>query len=150
MRAILIILAIIGGLFVLTIAGCVGCTALVVSAAADRPAHHDSSAITARYGDAITAAEQQLAAGEIPTAPPLVAVVRVIEQDVGMDEHEVVHPPGASTTGHMLVNGAGTVWLSLPGGREGSFPTRQVGAGGSTWLLCFEDWTPEPTTEGAP
>ena len=142
MRVVAIVVAVLGVLFLLMVAGCVGCAAWFVSALPERPDHHSAAAISRQYANEIKAAQGLLEQGTVPDVSPIVAVLVNNEGADGFDAYDVVYPDGADTNGHTLINGAGSASVVFANGASGSYPAYKVEAQGRTYVLCFKDWEP--------
>lgn len=149
MRILFIILAIIGGLVVLVIGGCIGCVALVATSVSTGPSHFTRDEIAATYAPVIEQVRDAMTAGSTVTWPgvrfddSLVAIFRVESQPEQFhdDYLEIYQRHQVEKTSHALWNGAGSVGLEVDG-RSGDYAGYQLDIGPKSYLLCFEDWQP--------
>ena len=161
MRVLVIILAVIGGLLVTSVAGCVGCVgcALLLSQGSS-PDHFRAEQIRAQHGSVIEAVRaaaadhrplnhQELRTTLGEDAEDLVAIfAESTDQGAGSfsqrqdlyGRHTIAH------NGHSLWNGAGTVWLTVNGER-GTFAAYTIHHQQQEWLLVLRDWLPEQAEE---
>jgi hypothetical protein len=151
MRIIVTILAIIGGLVVLVIGGCIGCVALVATSVSSAPEHFTRDGIAAAYGPVIEQVHAAAASGSSLTWPEtrfddrLVAIFEVESRAEDFHDRytEIYRRHPVEKTSHSLWNGAGSVGLTRAG-LSADYAAYQVEVGAASYLLCFEDWHPAP------
>ena len=160
MRTVVIILAIIGGVFLATIVGCVGCIGAVAYwASTSVPDHFNKADIYQVYQEPIREVAQVLADGKSPAYPAHTfadAVVAIFpdQEDAGgfdsdRNDYDLYGRHAIERNGHSLFNGVGALTLSVDGG-SGIYAAYTIQANGRYWLLALRDWKPALAEDANP
>ena len=149
MRTVVIILAVIGGVFVLTIGSCVGCIGLAVYGASQvTPDHFTKEEISKVYGENIQLVAQALAADEDMSyqqqqfGDGVVAILHERPSSPGSTFTDNVYGRYAiEPNGHFSFNGAGVHYLEV-NGIEGAYASYNLTVKGEEYIVAFKDWKP--------